>query len=57
MTRSMAEAWSDNESGITCNAIATGFFKTGMTAPLFKEVTTVLKLTAWLNSPPELEHV
>jgi len=57
LTRSMAEAWSDNESGITCNAIATGFFKTGMTAPLFKEVTTVLKLTAWLNSPPELEHV
>ena len=57
MTRSMAEAWSGNESGMTCNAIAPGFFKTGMTAPLFTEVTTVLKLTAWLNSPPELEHV
>jgi NAD(P)-dependent dehydrogenase (short-subunit alcohol dehydrogenase family) len=53
----MAEAWSGNESGMTCNAIAPGFFKTGMTAPLFTEVTTVLKLTAWLNSPPELEHV
>jgi NAD(P)-dependent dehydrogenase (short-subunit alcohol dehydrogenase family) len=37
LTRSMAEAWSGNESGITCNAIAPGFFKTGLTAPLFKD--------------------
>lgn len=37
MTRSMAEAWSGNASGITCNAIAPGFFKTGLTAPLFKD--------------------
>jgi NAD(P)-dependent dehydrogenase (short-subunit alcohol dehydrogenase family) len=36
LTRSMAEAWSGNASGITCNAIAPGFFKTGLTAPLFK---------------------
>jgi NAD(P)-dependent dehydrogenase (short-subunit alcohol dehydrogenase family) len=37
LTRSMAEAWSGNASGITCNAIAPGFFKTGLTAPLFKD--------------------
>lgn len=37
LTRSMAEAWSANESGITCNAIAPGFFKTGLTAPLFED--------------------
>jgi NAD(P)-dependent dehydrogenase (short-subunit alcohol dehydrogenase family) len=37
LTRAMAEAWSGNESGITCNAIAPGFFKTGLTAPLFED--------------------
>lgn len=37
LTRSMAEAWSAEQSGITCNAIAPGFFKTGLTAPLFKD--------------------
>jgi NAD(P)-dependent dehydrogenase (short-subunit alcohol dehydrogenase family) len=37
LTRSMAEAWSGNESVITCNAIAPGFFKTGLTAPLFND--------------------
>jgi NAD(P)-dependent dehydrogenase (short-subunit alcohol dehydrogenase family) len=37
LTRSMAEAWSGAESGITCNAVAPGFFKTGLTAPLFKD--------------------
>jgi NAD(P)-dependent dehydrogenase (short-subunit alcohol dehydrogenase family) len=37
LTRSMAEAWSGNASGITCNAIAPGFFRTGLTAPLFKD--------------------
>lgn len=37
LTRSMAEAWSGNASGITCNAIAPGFFKTGLTTPLFKD--------------------
>jgi NAD(P)-dependent dehydrogenase (short-subunit alcohol dehydrogenase family) len=35
LTRAMAEAWSGNQSGITCNAIAPGFFKTGLTAPLY----------------------
>ncbi len=37
LTRSMAEAWSADQSGITCNAIAPGFFKTGLTAPLFED--------------------
>jgi NAD(P)-dependent dehydrogenase (short-subunit alcohol dehydrogenase family) len=41
LTRSMAEAWSGNESGITCNAIAPGFSKTGLTAPLFKDNTVI----------------
>lgn len=35
LTRAMAEAWSKDQSGITCNAIGPGFFKTGLTAPLF----------------------
>ncbi len=33
LTRAMAEAWSPE--GITCNAIAPGFFPTGLTAPVF----------------------
>lgn len=33
LTRAMAEAWSSK--GITCNAIAPGFFKTSLTAPVF----------------------
>ena len=37
LTRAMAEAWSGNQIGITCNAIAPGFFKTGLTAPLFSD--------------------
>ena len=41
MTRSMAEAWSGSASGITCNAIAPGFFKTGLTAPLFEDNTVI----------------
>ena len=37
LTRAMAEAWSSDRSGITCNAIAPGFFKTGLTVPLFEK--------------------
>jgi gluconate 5-dehydrogenase/2-deoxy-D-gluconate 3-dehydrogenase len=37
LTRAMAEAWSANESGITCNAIGPGFFKTGLTSDLYRE--------------------
>jgi len=33
LTRAMAEAWSSD--GITCNAIAPGFFPTELTAPVF----------------------
>lgn len=33
VTRAMAEAWS--RDGIMCNAIAPGFFPTGLTAPVF----------------------
>ncbi len=35
LTRAMAEAWSQNQSGITCNAIGPGFFKTGLTSVLY----------------------
>jgi len=37
LTRAMAEAWSADESGITCNAIAPGFFKTGLTSGLYNQ--------------------
>ncbi len=37
LTRAMAEAWSKDQSGITCNAIGPGFFKTGLTAPLYDD--------------------
>ena len=37
LTRAMAEAWSKDESGITCNAIGPGFFKTGLTSVLYDQ--------------------
>ena len=37
LTRAMAEAWSADESGITCNAIGPGFFKTGLTSGLYNQ--------------------
>ena len=37
LTRAMAEAWSANQSGITANAIGPGFFRTGLTAPLYND--------------------
>ncbi len=37
LTRAMAEAWSKDGSGITCNAIGPGFFRTGLTAPLYED--------------------
>ncbi len=44
LTRAMAEAWSSNESGITCNAIAPGFFRTSLTSPLFNDETVINSL-------------
>ena len=44
LTRSMAEAWSAGDSGITCNAIAPGFFQTGLTAPLFDDEGVIAAL-------------
>lgn len=41
LTRAMAEAWSGNESGITCNAIGPGFFKTGLTSNLYDQQQVV----------------
>ncbi len=35
LTRAMAEAWS--AQGVTCNAIAPGFFPTELTAPVFED--------------------
>ncbi|MFH2129214.1 MAG: glucose 1-dehydrogenase [bacterium] len=44
LTRAMAEAWSANSSGITCNAIAPGFFKTGLTESLFEQQEVIQSL-------------
>jgi NAD(P)-dependent dehydrogenase (short-subunit alcohol dehydrogenase family) len=44
LTRAMAEAWSGNMSGITCNAIAPGFFKTGLTGPLYEDDNVIESL-------------
>lgn len=38
LTRAMAEAWSGH--GVTCNAIAPGFFPTPLTAPVFNDPQT-----------------
>jgi NAD(P)-dependent dehydrogenase (short-subunit alcohol dehydrogenase family) len=40
----MAEAWS--ATGINCNAIAPGFFPTGLTAPVYQNPDMLDKLTA-----------
>ncbi len=44
LTRAMAEAWS--QDGITCNAIAPGFFPSELTAPLFADAAVVERLAA-----------
>lgn len=44
LTRAMAEAWSPR--GITCNAIAPGFFPTELTAPVFQDEALVGQLAA-----------
>ena len=42
LTRAMAEAWS--RQGITCNAIAPGFFPTPLTAPVFNDAARAASL-------------
>ncbi|MGF1594174.1 MAG: SDR family NAD(P)-dependent oxidoreductase [Kiloniellaceae bacterium] len=44
LTRAMAEAWSGD--GITANAIAPGFFPTGLTGPVFEDEARVAALAA-----------
>ena len=43
LTRAMAEAWSKH--GITANAIAPGFFPTGLTAPVYENPELLQKLS------------
>ena len=42
LTRAMAEAWSRH--GINCNAMAPGFFPTGLTAPVYQNPELLQKL-------------
>lgn len=44
LTRAMAECWSG--SGIMCNALAPGFFRTSLTAPVFDHPETSQKMAA-----------
>jgi gluconate 5-dehydrogenase len=44
LTRAMAEAWS--RQGVTCNAIAPGFFPTPLTAPVFADTERAARLAA-----------
>ena len=44
LTRAMAETWSS--TGINCNAIAPGFFPTGLTAPVYQDPEMLDKLAA-----------
>jgi NAD(P)-dependent dehydrogenase (short-subunit alcohol dehydrogenase family) len=44
LTRAMAESWSTGCSGITCNAIAPGFFRTGLTDILYKDDKVITAL-------------
>lgn len=44
LTRAMAQAWSADGSGITCNAIAPGFFRTELTDPLYRDEKGVDRL-------------
>jgi gluconate 5-dehydrogenase/2-deoxy-D-gluconate 3-dehydrogenase len=59
LTRAMAEAWSKDLSGITCNAIAPGFFKTGLTSVLYdqKEVIDALARQTIIGRNGELDDL
>lgn len=57
VTRAMAESWS--ATGIACNAIAPGFFPTGLTAPVYekKELTDKLAAQTAIGRNGELEDL
>jgi NAD(P)-dependent dehydrogenase (short-subunit alcohol dehydrogenase family) len=59
LTRAMAEAWSKNQSGITCNAIGPGFFRTGLTSVLYdqKEVIDALARQTIIGRNGELDDL
>jgi NAD(P)-dependent dehydrogenase (short-subunit alcohol dehydrogenase family) len=59
LTRAMAEAWSKDGSGITCNAIGPGFFKTGLTSVLYdqKEVIDALARQTIIGRNGELDDL
>lgn len=59
LTRAMAEAWSKEESGITCNAIGPGFYKTGLTSDLYgrKEVIEALARQTIIGRNGELDDL
>lgn len=59
LTRAMAEAWSGNQSGITCNAIGPGFFRTGLTACLYdqKEVIDALARQTMIGRNGKLDDL
>lgn len=44
LTRAMAQSWSADNSGITCNAIAPGFFRTELTEGLYEDEEVVKTL-------------
>lgn len=44
LTRAMAQSWSADNSGITCNAIAPGFFRTELTEGLYEDEEVVRAL-------------
>jgi gluconate 5-dehydrogenase len=44
LTRAMAQAWSRH--GVTCNAIAPGFFPTELTAPVFADPARAKEMAA-----------
>ena len=59
LTRAMAEAWSKDGSGITCNAIGPGFFRTGLTSVLYdqKEVIEALARQTIIGRNGELDDL
>ena len=46
LTRAMAQAWSGPGRNVTCNAVAPGFFRTELTAPVFADAPRADALAA-----------